>query len=146
MARICDGQASLCMTATLVAYCTTNTHAPSRSWNMDASSITAAAVPFVRALRAANVTAPVWLAEGLPFGRNWAVPAEAAAQAASNVALATAFAQLRADGDGNVFYITTEQLYSEESVQDSATAAGLHATDAGFHDMAQAWVSALSPT
>jgi hypothetical protein len=112
------------------------------SWNMNGPSIAAAAVPFVRYLRAHNVTCPIWLSEGLPFGRNWAVPADAAAQAASNAALRAAFQQLQPE-DAALHYMTTEQLFSADSLLDSATAAGLHATDAGMHDMAEAWISAL---
>ncbi len=114
------------------------------SWNMDAGSIAAAAVPFVQFLRSHNMSAPVYLSEGLPFGRNWAVPEEQEAQAASNAALRAAYSALVAAGDAAVFYMSTEELFSSASVLDSATAAGLHATDAGFHDMAAAWVKKLS--
>ena len=113
------------------------------SWNMDGDSIAAAAVPFVRYLRQHNVTAPIWLSEGLPFGRNWAVPAQAAEQAASNAALRAAFAQLQPT-DAALHYMATEQLFSPASLLDSATAAGLHASDAGMHDMAAAWIAALA--
>lgn len=111
---------------------------------MDAGSITAAAVPFVKYLRDHNVTAPIFLSEGLPFGRNWAVPEDAEAQTASNAALRAAFNTLSAS-DGNLHYMTTQELFSPASLEDSATSAGLHATDAGMHDMAAAWVKALTP-
>jgi len=101
-------------------------------------------VPFVQFLRAANVTAPVYLSEGLPFGRDWAVPASATEQAASNAALRAAYEQLVAAGDTNVRYMSTAELFSPASASDTATAAGLHATDAGFHDMAAAWIAKLS--
>lgn len=117
---------------------------PTFTTQMDADSITAAAVPFVKYLRDHNVTAPIFLSEGLPFGRNWAVPEDAEAQTASNAALRAAFNTLSAS-DGNLHYMTTQELFSPASLEDSATSAGLHATDAGMHDMAAAWVKALTP-
>ena len=111
---------------------------------MNADSISAAAVPCVQYLRAHGVTCPIFLSEGLPFGRNWAVPSDAAAQAASNAALRAAFTQLTSAGDSALYYMNTSQLFSPEALEDSATAAaGLHATDQGMHDMASAWISAL---
>ena len=113
------------------------------SWNMDAASIAASAVPFVKFLREKGVTAPIFLSEGLPFGRNWAVPACAEEQAQSNAALAAAYQELVSGGDSALHYMTTEELYSAASVEDTATAAGLHASDAGMHDMATAWIGKL---
>ena len=112
------------------------------NWNMDAGSIAAAAVPFVKFLRASNVSAPIFLSEGLPFGRNWAVPGEELAQEEANAALRAAYEELRG-GDAALGYMSTGQLFGEASVEDTATAAGLHASDAGMHDMASAWVGAL---
>jgi len=114
-------------------------------WNNAGPGITAAATAFVTALRAHGVPAatPIVLAEGLPFGRNWAVPADAAAQAADNAALRAAFDALRAAGDGALHYVETAALFGAASEADSATAAGLHATDAGMHDMAAAFIAML---
>ena len=114
-------------------------------WNEAGPGITAAATAFVQYLRAHGLPAatPVVLAEGLPFGRNWAVPAAAAAQTADNAALRAAFAALRAAGDAALYYVDTAALFSNASETDSATAAGLHATDAGMHDMAAAFIEML---
>ena len=88
------------------------------------------------------MTAPIWLSEGLPFGRNWAVPQDEAAQAQSNAALHAAFTELQ-QSDAAIHYMTTGQLFSAASLLDTATASGLHASDAGMHDMAAAWIEAL---
>lgn len=118
------------------------------SWNVDAAIIAQAAVPFVRALRAGGLgkNVSVWLVEGLPFGRNWAVPSDATAQAASNAALRAAYEELVASGDAHVFYgpLTGEQ-FGPDALLDSGTAAGLHAADQGMHDMTAAWMKRLKP-
>jgi lysophospholipase L1-like esterase len=115
------------------------------SWNMDAASISAAAVPLIEYVRRQPGwgSVPIVMAEGLPFGRAWAVPAIAAAQNASNAALRTAYENLIARGDTNLHYMPTAHLFSPASLLDSATANGLHPTDAGMHDMAAAWISLL---
>jgi hypothetical protein len=113
-------------------------------WNMDAGLVNSSAVPLVDYLRKnGHSRTPIVLAEGLPFGRNWAVPAQAAFQTAENAALRAAYELLVAGGDSAVFYVTTEELFSAGSVEDSATASGLHPTDAGMYDMAQAWLQVL---
>jgi lysophospholipase L1-like esterase len=115
------------------------------SWNMNATSIAANAVPLVRYLRDhGHPETPIVLAEGLPFGRAWAVPDQAAQQAASNAALAAAFQQLAGAGDQHLHYVSTDQLFGPLASVDSATANGLHPTDAGMHDMAALWIFLLS--
>ncbi len=114
------------------------------SWNMNAASITESAVPFVKYMRAHGyASTPIVLAEGIPFGRNWAVPEQAAEQVASNAALQAAFKALVQEGDTHLHYMHTEQLFGPQAAVDSATANGLHPTDAGMFDMAQAWISIL---
>ena len=116
------------------------------SWNVDADIITARAAAFVRTLRSSGLgaTVPVWLVEGLPFGRNWAVPEDAIAQAASNAALRAAYEALVAGGDAHVFYgPPTAALFGAAATLDSGTAAGLHAADQGMHDMTAAWLPLL---
>ena len=88
-------------------------------------------------------TVPVFLAEGLPFGRNWAVPDSAAAQEEDNGYLAAAFAALVAGGEKNLFYVNTSSLFGEDATRDSGTAAGLHASDRGMHDMGVFWAQLL---
>lgn len=110
---------------------------------MAGSSILPGALAIVPFLRAAWPTTPFILAEGLPFGRNWAVPDEAQFQDAANSALATAFAQLQAAGDKNLFYVNSSSLFGAAASIDSATAAGLHANDEGFHDMAVPFIELL---
>lgn len=114
-------------------------------WNEGGPGITAAATTFVSYLRAHGLpkTTPVILAEGLPFGRNWAVPACADAQTSDNAALRSAFDALVAAGDSALYYLNTSALFGAEAARDSATGAGLHATDAGMHDMAAAFVPLL---
>jgi len=115
------------------------------SWNMNATSISANAVPLVQYLRSnGHPDTPIVLSEGLPFGRAWAVPDQAAQQAASNAALAAAFRQLQGAGDQYLYYVSTDQLFGPLASVDSATANGLHPTDAGMHDMASLWISLLS--
>ena len=98
------------------------------SWNVDAAIIARAAVPFVRALRAGGLgkNVSVWLVEGLPFGRNWAVPADASAQAASNAALRAAYEELVTGGDAHVFYgpLTGEQ-FGPDALLDSLSLVSL---------------------
>lgn len=116
------------------------------SWNVDAAIITARAAAFVRTLRSAglNASVPVYLVEGLPFGRNWAVPEDATAQAESNAALRAAYEALVAGGDERVFYgPPSEALFGAAATLDSGTAAGLHAADQGMHDMNAAWLPIL---
>ena len=114
-------------------------------WNSGGSGIQAAAVAFVTYLRAHGLAAstPIVLAEGLPFGRDWSVPEQAEQQASDNGFLRAAFDTLVAGGDASLYYMNTSQLFSQESVRDSATGAGLHATDAGMHDMAAAFIEFL---
>ena len=114
-------------------------------WNMNAAEVQAAALPFVRFVRKAWPTVPVVLAEGLPFGRDWAVPPEAAAQAAENAALRAAYTTLVTAGDAHLSYVNTSALFGAAASLDSGTAAGLHASDAGMHDMAAALLAVLRP-
>jgi lysophospholipase L1-like esterase len=113
-------------------------------WNMNATSIAANAVPLVQYIRShGHPDTPIVLAEGLPFGRAWAVPDQAAEQAASNAALAAAYQQLLAAGDTHLHYVHTAELFGPLASLDSATANGLHPTDIGMHDMAAVWISQL---
>jgi hypothetical protein len=67
---------------------------------MDASEITASAEPLVKYIRSApgKSKTHILFAEGLPFGRNWAVPDAAKAQQSSNAALHAAYSRIRAAG------------------------------------------------
>ncbi len=112
-------------------------------WNMDAASVAASAVPFLTFVRKSWPSVPIVLAEGLPFGRNWAVPEQRDAQAAENAALRAAFESLSAAGDAHLAYVNTSALFGAAAALDSGTAAGLHASDAGMHDMGAAMISAL---
>ena len=113
-------------------------------WNMGGPSIQTLGVALVKQLREGlGASVPIVLSEGLPFGRAWAVPAQAAQQAEDNGYLAAAFAQLKEGGDANLHYVNTSMLFGPEAARDSGTAAGLHATDAGMHDRAAAWVRVL---
>jgi lysophospholipase L1-like esterase len=113
------------------------------NWNMAGDEIRTGALAFVPYLRKTWPTIPIILAEGLPFGRNWATPDEASGQNASNFALATAYATLVANGDKNLAYVNSTSLFGADASIDSATAAGLHATDAGMHDMAKRFIELL---
>ena len=88
-------------------------------------------------------TTPVVLAEGTPFGRNWAVPASNASQAASNAALRAAYETLVAAGDSHLHYVETASLFGPAATEDSGTANALHSTDAGMHDVAAFWIGFL---
>jgi hypothetical protein len=114
-------------------------------WNVDGSSIQNNTVAFVQHLRAHGLpaTTPVILAEGSPQGKTWAVPSQRESQVQDNAYLRAAFNALVSEGDTALFYVNTSQLFSDESVRDSATAAGLHATDAGMHDMAAVFIDLL---
>jgi hypothetical protein len=113
-------------------------------WNMNATSIAASAVPLVQYIRAHGHAAdPVILAEGTPFGRNWAVPQCAADEGASNAALFAAYETLVAGGDANVHFVSGELLFGPAASLDSATANGLHPTDGGMADMAAFWAEYL---
>jgi len=112
-------------------------------WNMGGESLNSSAIDLVRYLRSKGLTAPVVLAEGLPFGRNWAVPQSALEQASSNAYLLNAFNTLKEAGDDRLYYLNTSQLFGAEAVRDSGTAAGLHATDDGMHDLSSAFISLL---
>jgi hypothetical protein len=115
----------------------------------------AAARP-ARYLRASGLApdVPIFLAEGLPFGRNWAVPDSAALQAQDNAYLAAAYATLVAGGgdgdadgiagDSRVYYVNTSSLFGPDAARDSGTTAGLHASDRGMHDMAVFWAKVLA--
>jgi hypothetical protein len=107
--------------------------------------INSSAYDLVKYLRNNGVasTTPIVLAEGLPFGRNWAVPDENSAQSTDNMYLNTANKALVAEGDKSLYYITTDKLFGNLSTLDSGTAAGLHATDQGMHDMSEYFLSFL---
>jgi hypothetical protein len=113
---------------------------------MDGAGIQTAAVALVQYLRQNGLAAdvPIFLAEGLPFGRNWAVPASAAQQTEDNSYLAAAFATLVAGGDKHLYYVNTTSLFGEDAARDSGTAAGLHASDRGMHDMGVFWSELLT--
>jgi hypothetical protein len=112
---------------------------------MNGAGIQTAAVALVQYLRQNGLAdTPVFLAEGLPFGRNWAVPASAAKQAQDNAFLAAAFSTLVAGGDAHLYYVNTSSLFGADAVLDSGTAAGLHASDRGMHDMSVLWAKLLT--
>lgn len=116
------------------------------NWNMNADSVSHAAVPFVAFLRKNwPKTVPIVMKEGLPFGRNWAVPASAAQQTAENAALRAAYNNLTAAGDAHLTYVTTSQLFGAAAALDTGTAGGLHASDQGMHDMAAALLAVVKP-
>ena len=114
-------------------------------WNNHGAMINSSAYDLVKYLRSNGVTSttPIVLAEGLPFGRNWAVPDENSAQTTDNMYLNTAYKALVAEGDKSLYYITTDKLFGPLSTLDSGTAAGLHATDQGMHDMGEYFLSFL---
>jgi hypothetical protein len=113
---------------------------------MHGPEIQTAAVELVQYLRQNGLAAdvPIFFAEGLPFGRNWAVPASAASQAEDNAYLAAAFSTLVAGGDKRLFYVNTSSLFGADAALDSGTAAGLHASDRGMHDMGATWTKLLT--
>jgi hypothetical protein len=110
---------------------------------MDATTITANAVPLVQFYRQAHPTTPIIFAEGTQFGRNWASPDAAADQAASNAALHAAYATLQAGGDANLHYVTTGSLFSAAGLLDTPCANGLHPTDSGMFEVAAFWTAYL---
>ena len=116
------------------------------SWNMNSAMITENAQPLVRYFRAhGRPDTPLVLAEGLIFGRNWAVSDQKALQDASNAALRGAYDALVAAGDANLHYVTSEALWGNnvQLEMDSPTANGLHPTDAGMRLMAAVWTKTL---
>lgn len=114
-------------------------------WNSGGPTINTTAYALIKYLRSNGIaaTTPIILAEGLPFGRNWAVPDDATSQAVDNAYLRQAYNLLIDEGDTALFYVDESQLFGAEALRDSATAAGLHATDAGMHDMAAAFIKLL---
>jgi hypothetical protein len=71
------------------------------------------------------------------------VAASNSSQAAANAALRAAYTELVQAGDTHLFYVETAQLFGPAAALDSATANGLHPTDAGMHDVASFWINFL---
>ena len=115
-------------------------------WNMKGEAINSSSYALVKYLRTngVSVNTPIVLAEGLEFGRNWAVPDENASQVSDNAYLRTAYDNLVAEGDAHLYYVQTDQLFGKLATLDSGTAAGLHATDQGMHDMGSAFLNLLN--
>lgn len=116
-------------------------------WNMEPASITNNTIPlvqYIRAHAAGGATLPIVLAEGTPFGRNWAVPAADQHQQQDSAALYAAYSTLIASGDKNLYYMPSSALFGVDAFVDSATGNALHPTDAGMHDVAVgAWMPFL---
>jgi hypothetical protein len=114
-------------------------------WNEHGVSINSSAYDLVKYLRSNGVaqSTPIVLAEGLEFGRNWAVFDQNSSQVSDNAYLRTAYDNLVAEGDSYLHYVRTDQLFGKLATLDSGTAAGLHATDQGMHDMGEAFINLL---
>lgn len=111
--------------------------------NLDGPEIAVLAVPLVRYFRQWHPSTPIVLVEGTEFGRDWAVPTQAAEDAATNAALAQAYATLVSGGDAHLHYVHSSQLFDAQAFQDTPTAAALHPTDRGMQSVSGFWLSFL---
>lgn len=112
-------------------------------WNLNAAETANRTVPLVQYFRQQHPTTPVILAEGIPFGRSWSNPDDAASEAANNAALYAAYQQLVAAGDSNLHYVKRDSLFSPEGLLDAPEANGLHPSDKGMRDVSAFWIPYL---
>jgi len=111
--------------------------------NMDAAQITENAVPLVQYYRQNHSTTPIIFVEGIMMGMDWGVPDSMANTVAQGEALYAAYQQLVANGDKNMYYIRSSDLFIPSSILDSPTNRGLHPTDEGMHNIANFYIQYL---
>lgn len=97
--------------------------------NMQPAMVSERTVPLVNQLRAAKPGTPIVLVEDRRFTNSWITPLKAKFHDENHAALKKAYAELQAAGVKNLYYISGDHLYGDDT--DGATDAS-HASDLGF--------------
>tara|TARA_B110000483_G_scaffold69327_1_gene86565 strand:- start:107 stop:598 length:492 start_codon:yes stop_codon:yes gene_type:complete len=97
--------------------------------NMNAATILEKCVPLVKQLRAAQPDTPIVLVEDRRNTNSWIQPERSAHHDANHAALRQCYAELRAAGFRDLYYIEGDNLLGNDS---EGTADGSHPSDLGF--------------
>lgn len=97
--------------------------------NMQPAEVRAKCGPLVQQLRAAHPQTPIILVEDRRNTNSWILPARDKHHTDNHAALAKSFAELKAEGVENLFYIGGDRLLGDDA--DGATD-GSHPNDLGF--------------
>lgn len=108
--------------------------------NMQPSDVTAKCIPLVKQLREARPKTPIVLVEDRRFTNDWITPAKHEFHTENHAALKAAFDALRNEGVEQLYYITGDKLYGDDT--EGATDAS-HANDLGFMRQAQVFEPVL---
>lgn len=108
--------------------------------NMNAKMVEERCVPLVKQIRAQKPDTPIVLVEDRRNTNSWILPARDAHHTANHAALENAFALLRSESVGNLYYIFGDSLYGTDG--DGATD-GSHANDLGFFRQANVFEPVL---
>jgi hypothetical protein len=97
--------------------------------NMGTADVAAKCAPLVRQIRAVKPETPIILVEDRRLANSWIVPSKYKAHTANHAALKTAYETLQKEGVKNLYYITGDSLYGDDT--EGSTDAS-HASDLGF--------------
>ena len=97
--------------------------------NMKAADVLEKCVPLVKQLRAAQPAVPIVLVEDRRNTNAWILPERSAHHDANHAALRECYAELRAAGFRDLYYIEGDNLLGNDG---EGTADGSHPSDLGF--------------
>ena len=100
--------------------------------NMTVEQVAERAESFVRRLRRDRPSTPILLIEDRTFANAWIRTGVLENHRARRAELATAYRTLRAEGDGNLHYLSHDHLLGDD---DEGTVDGSHPSDLGFTRM-----------
>jgi hypothetical protein len=110
--------------------------------NISAGDVSSRTGPLVEILRKAHPTTPIVLVEDRSYADSFFLESKRQRNLTSRVALKTIFDRLKTEGDGNLYYISGEDLIGDDG---EGTVDSSHPTDLGFFRQSEAFLKVLQP-